>query len=187
MSLPIDRSTLSRTASLTCWRLRRARSRRTFLVARSAPSSADIPELAVRAVNEGYLGLRRDYAFEAGDVLSGHQRFSIGTGFFPGSGPTHCEAGRMMRRSASDSSTCDVQPAMRDMANTHVKSSFGMPAPVSTTDAQKSTLVALGRSGCASWRILSATSSVCAASWCSFGSAVFAISRRILARGSYVL
>src|SRR2546422_3568870 len=36
---------------------------------------------AVRAVHEGDLGLGRDYAFEAGDVLGGHQRFSTGIGF----------------------------------------------------------------------------------------------------------
>src|SRR5207237_1709988 len=119
---------------------------------------AAINELAVRAIHQRDLRLRRDYAFEPGNVLRGHQRFSTGAGLVPGSGPTHCEAGRMMRRSASDSSTWSLQPAMRDMANTHVKSSLGMPAPVRTTDAQKSTLVALGRSGCASWRILSATS-----------------------------
>jgi len=53
----------------------------------------------------------------------------------------------MMRRSDSDSSTCAAQPETREVAKSVVKSSFGMSAPVRTTEAQKSTLVALGRSG----------------------------------------
>jgi len=52
----------------------------------------------------------------------------------------------MMRRSESDSSTWAVQPDTREVAKTVVKSSLGMPAPVRTTEAQKSTFVAFGRS-----------------------------------------
>src|SRR4029077_3649844 len=123
---------------------------------------AAVDEPAVGAVDQGDRSLCRDDAFKAGDVLAAH-RLPIGNGLLPGCGPFHTEAGRMMRRSAIDSSTCAVQPAMRDVANRHVKSSLGMPAPVSTTEAQKSTLVAFGRSGCASCRICRATSSVWAA------------------------
>src|SRR5207247_6074474 len=148
-----------------------------------------VDEASVGAVDVGDRGLGADYALEAGDVdgrVVGAHRFASCRGLRPGSGPIHLDAGRMSLRSDSDSRTCAVQPATREVAKMVVKSSFGIPAPVSTTEAQKSTLVAFGRSGCASCRILSATSSVRAAVWCSSGAAVFAISRRILARGSYV-
>src|ERR1700682_1796468 len=108
-----------------------------------------IDEPAVGPVHHRDCGLGGDDALKAWHVGAAHLA-AIGTGFNPGAGPVHSDAGRMIRRSASDSSTCAVQPTTREVANRQVNISLGMPAPVSTTEAQKSTLVAFGRSGCAS-------------------------------------
>src|SRR4029077_21001689 len=103
-----------------------------------------VHEAAVGAVHHRDRRLSRDNPLEPRNIRGAHRLASTG-GFLPASGPIHFEAGRISRRSSIDSSTCAVQPATLDVAKMQVNSSLGIPAPVSTTDAQKSTLVALGR------------------------------------------
>jgi hypothetical protein len=55
-------------------------------------------------------------------------RSSIGTNFFPTGSPVYWLSGLYNLLSASCSSTCAVQPAVREMAKIGVKRSVGMPS-----------------------------------------------------------
>src|ERR1700687_4119962 len=104
-----------------------------------------VDEAPVGSVHHRALRLRRDDALEARDVRAAHLLASW-RGLVAGCGPVHTEAGRMIRRSESDSSTCAVQPATREVAKRQLNNSFGIPAPGRTAEGQKSTLVAVCRS-----------------------------------------
>src|ERR1700730_18385272 len=82
-----------------------------------------IDKPAVGAVHHRDLRLRRDDALEAWNV-GGTHRLASWRGLVPGCGSFHTEAGRMMRRSDSDSSTWAVQPDTREVAERHVKRRF---------------------------------------------------------------
>src|SRR5207245_8984711 len=107
-----------------------------------------IDEPAVGPVDHRDRRLRGDDAFQAWDVARvGAHRFASWSGFLPGCGPIQREAGRLIRRSDSDSSTCAVQPETREVAKGVVERSFGIPAPDRTTEEQTSTLVTWRRLG----------------------------------------
>src|SRR5207247_7487395 len=97
---------------------------------------------AVGAVDHRDRRLRADDPLEA-RYVGGRHRLASCSGFLPGSGPVQRDAGGLMRRSDSDSRTCAVQPAPREMAYTEVKSPFGMPSPFRTTEAPESKVGAL--------------------------------------------